>query len=83
MEQKLNSDWLASLLLCFFLGVFGVHQFFTGNKQKGIAMLLITILLGWLGIGLLITSIWAIYDLIMIICCKFKKADGQVIPMYV
>ena len=82
MEQKLNTDWLAALLLCFFLGVFGAHQFFTGNKQKGIIMLLLTILLGWLGVGIIVTTVWAIYDLIMIICGKFTKADGKVITMY-
>lgn len=83
MEQRFNSDWIAALLLCFLLGVFGAHQFFTGNKQKGITMLLLTLLLGWIGIGIIITWIWAIYDLVMIICGKFKKADGTVIPMYI
>ncbi len=84
MEQKLNMDWIAALLLCFLIGVFGAHHFFAGNIQKGVTMLLITILAGWIfGLGVLITAIWAIYDLIMIICGKFTKADGQVITMYV
>lgn len=43
-------------------------------------MLLITILLGWIGIGVAITGIWALVDLILIACAKFTGKDGQPIP---
>ena len=85
MENKsFNSDWIAVLLLCLFLGVFGAHHFFAKNTQKAVTMLLITFLLGWVfGFGILITSIWAIYDLIMIICGKFTNGEGKIIPMQI
>lgn len=31
---KLKSRWTI-LILCFFLGSFGVHKFYTGNKKAG------------------------------------------------
>ena len=79
-EKKFNTDWLATFLFCLFLGVFGAHRFWTGKKGSAWAMLLISLLLGWLGIGFLITSIWALVDLILIACAKFTGKDGQPIP---
>lgn len=82
-EKKFNTEWLATFLFCFFLGVFGAHRFYTGKTGSAIAMLLITILLGWIGIGVAITGIWALVDLILIACAKFTGKDGQPIPWMV
>jgi hypothetical protein len=60
-------DWLTTLLLCFFLGVFGVHSFYTKKNSIGIAQLLT---LGGCGI-------WTTIDLIMIIVGSFKDGDGN------
>lgn len=79
-EKKFNTDWLAAFLFCLFLGVFGAHRFYTGKTNSAIAMLLISVLLGWIGIGFVITSIWALVDLILIACAKFTGKDGQPIP---
>ncbi|MBP3846760.1 TM2 domain-containing protein, partial [bacterium] len=70
-EKKFNTEWLATFLFCFFLGIFGAHRFYTGKTGSAVAMLLITILLGWIGIGVAITGIWALVDLILIACAKF------------
>lgn len=78
--KKFNTEWLATFLFCFFLGAFGAHRFYTGKTNSAIAMLLISILLGWIGIGLFITGIWALVDLILIACAKFPDKDGQPIP---
>ena len=59
-----------------FLGAFGAHRFYTGHIKTAVAMLLITLLLGWIG-GALITVIWALVDLINICIGKFKTFDGQ------
>ncbi len=59
----------ASLLLCFFLGVIGVHRFYVGKVGTGILWLLT---LGLFGIGALI-------DFIMIIVGKFKDKEGKYI----
>lgn len=84
MENKrFNNNWLAALLLCFFLGCIGAHHFFAGNKKKAITMLLITLLTGWFGVGLVITGIWSLYDFIMIICQKFTDGEGNIITFEV
>lgn len=66
--------------ILFLFRVFGAHRFYTGKTGSAIAMLLITILLGWIGIGVAITGIWALVDLILIACAKFTSKDGQPIP---
>ena len=77
----INNTWLVALLLCLFLGCFGAHRFYVGKTGSAIAMLLLTVLLGWLGIGVLITGIWAFIDLIIIIVGNFTTVNGEKIPM--
>ena len=69
MERK---SFLATELLCFFLGALGVHRFYTGYVGLGIAQLLT---FGGLGI-------WAFIDLISISLGKYKDANGQELDEY-
>ncbi len=62
-----GSDWLTTLLLCFFLGVFGVHRFYTKSTGVGVAQLLT---LGGCGI-------WALIDFILILTGGFKDGTGK------
>ncbi len=64
-----DNRWLTCLLLCWFVGVFGVHRFYTGHTGIGVAQLLT---LGGCGI-------WTLVDLITIIMGNFKDAQGNVI----
>lgn len=64
-----EKNWLTTFLLCFFLGVIGVHRFYVGRVGSGIAMILT---LGGLGI-------WLLVDFIVILCGNFKDKDGKVI----
>ena len=57
----------AALLLCFFLGVLGVHRFYVGKIGTGILQL---VTLGGLGI-------WALIDFIMIVMQKFTDGEGN------
>lgn len=57
---------LVALLLCWFLGIFGAHRFYVG-KNGTAALMIVT--LGGLGI-------WALVDLIIIVCGGFTDKNG-------
>ncbi|MBR1769483.1 MAG: TM2 domain-containing protein [Bacteroidales bacterium] len=68
----LNSDWLASILLCFFVGTLGIHIFYNGKIASGVLML---ITFGGLGV-------WYIIDLILIITENFTDKKGEKLRIY-
>lgn len=69
MERK---SFIATELLCFFVGFLGIHRFYTGYIGLGVAQFLT---LG--GCGL-----WTLIDFIMISCGKYKDANGQELEEY-
>lgn len=62
MGLGMQKSWITTALLCHFLGVLGVHRFYTGRIVSGIFQLLT---FGGFGI-------WTLIDLIMIITGDFK-----------
>lgn len=71
----ISNEWLITILLAFFLGIFGVHRFYNKHFLTGAIMLVLTLT----GIGSLISVIWCVIDIIFIVTDKFKKPDGAVI----
>jgi TM2 domain-containing membrane protein YozV len=61
-----DKNWWATLLLCFFVGIFGAHRFYTGKTGTGVLWLFT---LGCFGYG------WII-DMILILIGKFKDNQG-------
>ncbi|OJU11098.1 MAG: NINE protein [Clostridiales bacterium 43-6] len=61
-----DKNRLVALLLCFFLGVFGIHRFYVGKVGTGFLWLISG---GIFGIGFLV-------DLIMIIVGSFTDKSG-------
>ena len=64
-----EKSFVATLLLCVLLGVFGVHRFYVGKVGTGIIQLLT---FGGLGI-------WQLVDTIVIAVQKFKDSKGLLI----
>jgi hypothetical protein len=64
---------LPAALLCFLLGPFGAHRFYAGKTGSGVAMLVLTLSI----IGVVVTGIWALVDLIVLIVGAFRDGDGR------
>ena len=78
-EQRYSEKThLVTLLLAWFLGMFGAHRFYTGKIGSGIAMAVLTIT----GFLAFVSGIWAFVDLIMIVFNKFKDAEGKELADY-
>ena len=56
-------QWIVAVLLAFFLGTLGIHNFYLGYHCRGLIQLLLSVIV----IGLPITAIWAFIEFIMII----------------
>lgn len=54
------------VILGLFLGCLGIHNFYAGYFGKGAAQLIITLLLGWIVIGFIITAIWALLEILVV-----------------
>ena len=74
-NNKSDKQLLITLLLAIFVGTFGIHRFYVGKIGSGIAMLLLTLSF----IGLLVTGIWALIDIIIIATGNFKDKEGKLV----
>lgn len=67
MDMVSEKGFVPTLLLCFFLGMFGVHRFYVGKIGTGLLQL---VTLGGLGI-------WSFIDFIMIAIGNFRDKQGS------
>ena len=58
---------MTMVLLCHFLGWFGIHRFYTGKTLSGVLMLLT------LGCG----GVWVLIDMGLIITGRFTDKEGK------
>lgn len=63
---------MSYILLGLFLGCLGVHNFYAGYSGRGIAQLLITLLIGWLVLPVFLVWCWSIVE----ICTVRLDASG-------
>jgi len=66
-EQVSDKSMVPAALLCFFLGILGIHRFYIGRWKTAILMILT---LGGLGI-------WQIIDLVRIITGGLTDSQGR------
>lgn len=66
-QSSAPRDWSVTFFLCLFLGLFGVHRFYTGHLLVGILQLFT---LGAYGI-------WTLIDLVLIVTQKYRDARGN------
>ena len=67
--NRSTKDWLVTLLLCFFVGCFGIHRFYVGKTGTGIIQL---ITCGGCGV-------WTLIDFIVICMGNFTDSEGKTI----
>lgn len=68
-NTKSPYDFVATLLLCIFVGYLGVHRFYTGKIGTGLLMLFT---FGGFGI-------WTIIDIVLIATGNFRDKDGKLV----
>lgn len=66
-------------LLAFFLGTLGIHNFYLGHVGRGVAQLLVTLALGWTGVGLIGVGIWVLIEFVLILTGGIRDRSGRLL----
>ena len=74
--DKAGKNWVATMMLCWALGMYGAHRFYTGKTGSAWAMAIMSLTVCLLPISL----VWQVVDGIVIALGNFKHADGS--PLY-
>ena len=64
--QQSDKDFVPAALLCYFLGVLGIHRFYLGKFFTGLLMLFT---FGGMGI-------WTMVDMVTLITGSFRDTNG-------
>ena len=64
-----------TLVLCLFLGMLGIHRFYTGKPGTAVVMLLcsVSVVLFW------VTAIWVVVDFVSILIGGFRDGTNHVV----
>lgn len=57
---------VAYILLGLFLGGLGIHNFYAGYTGRGVAQLLITLVIGWLVLPLFAVGLWVLIEVVTV-----------------
>lgn len=78
-ERQPKSQFVA-IVLCLFLGMIGIHDFYLGKNGAGVTKILVLLILGWIYIGVVINVFWCLFDFIAILCKGFEalKSNEQI-----
>ena len=87
MAEISSRSRLVTVLLTFFLGIFGVHRFYIGKTRTAIVMLILSILYlvtvrlwgGIMFISLAVVGLWAFIDFIFAVSGSMKDREGKLI----
>jgi TM2 domain-containing membrane protein YozV len=73
-ERNSNTDKriLVAFLLCFFLGMLGLHRFYVGKNGTAVVIILVTICFPFT----IFSAIWVILDSIVIVTGGFEDKNG-------
>ena len=81
-------SWIAAALLAFFLGGFGVHNFYLGYTKRGIGQIVLcvlAVLTAWFLVGYLfmgVLCIWVFVEFVMILArAGSYKTDVHGMPL--
>lgn len=73
LENLKGKNWMAAMSLCWFLGSFGAHRFYTGKTDTAWVMAICSIS----GILAPISAVWMLVDGVMLALGQFTHADGS------
>lgn len=84
-ENKSKKNWLTTLILCWFLGFFGIHRLYVGKLGSGFLMIYGTIVAAcilslnvYLGLAaFVIVGGFVVNDFLIITTKKFKDCYGN------
>ena len=84
IEEISTKSRLVTVLLAFFLGIFGTHRFYIGKIRTAIVMLILSILYlvtirfwEYAIISLAVVGLWALIDLIFAASGMMKDRKGK------
>ena len=78
LSNESDKSRTVAALLAFFLGGFGIHNFYLGNVLKGVGQLVLTLLMP-LVVPIIACYIWVLVDFIMILVGKSKDGNGKIV----